>query len=116
MAIYCQHALDRTFHALGDESRRKMLAMLAADGACSASELGRPFDSAQPTISKHIKVLEKAGLVQREVDGRVHRFSLVRQPLDEAEDWIKHHKMFWEGTLKRLEGFVVDSNDIKDIP
>ena len=116
MAIQYQHPLDRTFHALGDESRRQILARLAADGACTASELGSPFDSAQPTISKHIKVLERAGLVQRQVDGRVHRFRLVRQPLDEAEAWIKRHKAFWEGTLERLEGFVLDDNGTKEEP
>lgn len=116
MAIQYQHPLDRTFHALGDESRRQIVAKLATDGACTAGELGSPFNSAQPTISKHIKVLEKAGLVQREVDGRVHRFYLVRQPLDEAEDWIKRHKSFWEGTLERLECFVFDSNDTEDEP
>lgn len=90
-----------------------MLAKLATDGLCTAGELGSPFDSAQPTISKHIKVLEKAGLVLREIDGRVHRFRLVRQPLDEAENWIKHHKQFWENTLERLEGFVLNSEETK---
>lgn len=88
--------------------------MLAVEGVCTAGELGSPFDSAQPTISKHIKVLEKAGLIQREIDGRVHRFRLVRQPLDEAEDWIKRHRSFWEGTFERLEGFVLDGNNTKD--
>ena len=108
MAIQYQNALDRTFHALGDESRRRMLAMLATEGECTASELGKQFRHAQPTISKHIKVLEKAGLVQREIDGRIHRFRLDSRPLDEAEDWIARHRQFWAGTLERLEGFVVD--------
>ncbi len=116
MAIQYQKPLDLIFHALGDESRRGMLAKLASEGACTASELGRPFDSAQPTISKHIKVLERAGLVRREIDGRVHRFHLNRWPLDEAEDWIKQHKQFWESTLERLEGFVLDRNEMKDEP
>ncbi len=93
-----------------------MLAKLATDGACTAGELGSPFESAQPTISRHIKVLEKAGLVQREIDGRVHRFRLVRRPLDEAETWIKRHTQFWESTLERLEGFVRNSNETKDRP
>lgn len=93
-----------------------MLAKLAMEGRCTASELGRPFGYAQPTISKHIKVLEKAGLVQREIDGRVHRFSLVREPLDEAENWIKRHQQVWESTLERLEGFVLDGNETKGEP
>ena len=90
--------------------------MLATDGACTAGELGSPFDVAQPTISKHIKVLEKAGLVQREIDGRVHRFRLVRRPLDEAEGWIKRHKQFWENTLERLEDFVLNISDTEGTP
>ena len=85
-----------------------MLAQLASSGSCTAGELGRSFDWAQPTISKHIKVLEKAGLVQRTIRGRVHHFQLVTQPLDDAEQWIKRHKQFWEGTLERLEAFVLD--------
>ena len=116
MAIQYQQPLDRTFHALGDESRRRMLAKLATEGACTAGELGSPLNSAQPTISKHITVLEKAGLVRREIDGRVHRFRLVRQPLDEAEDWIKRHKQFWESTLERLEDFVLNSTETTDEP
>ncbi len=80
--------------------------MLATQGACSANELRAPFDVAQPTISKHLKVLEKAGLVKRQIDGRVHRFSLDSNPLDDAEDWISRHRAFWEGTLDRLGAFL----------
>ncbi|MEM7636657.1 MAG: ArsR family transcriptional regulator, partial [Pseudomonadota bacterium] len=64
------------------------------------------FDVAQPTISKHLKVLEKAGLVSREIDGRTHRFRLETAPMNEAEDWIERHKTFWEGSLKRLDGYL----------
>ena len=110
MAIQYQTPLDRTFHALGDETRRRMIAMLAAEGVLTASELGAPFDVAQPTTSKHLKVLEQAGLVSREVSGRTHRFRLVPDPLSEAEDWIARHKAFWEGTLERL-GALFDGSD-----
>ena len=85
-----------------------MLAMLVRDGECTAGELGKPFSFAQPTISKHIKVLENAGLIHRQIDGRVHRFRLVSRPLEEAEQWIARHRQFWAGTLERLEGFVLD--------
>lgn len=111
MAIHYQTPLDRTFHALGDESRRRMIAMLAAEGVLSASELGAPFDVAQPTTSKHLKVLEQAGLVAREVAGRTHRFRLVPEPLSEAVDWITRHKEFWEGTLASLDAFL-DGSDV----
>lgn len=103
MAIQYQQPLDRTFHALGDGTRRQILSMLATEGPQSANELRQPFDVAQPTISKHLKVLEQAGLVSREIDGRVHRFQLEVAPMKEAEDWIARHQAFWEGTLDRLE-------------
>ena len=106
MAINYQSPLDRAFHALGDGTRRQMVSMLARQGALSATELQAPFDAAQPTISKHIKVLEQAGLVRRQVDGRVHRFLIKGRALREAEDWIARHRQFWEGTLAQLEQFV----------
>jgi len=106
MAIQYDHPLDRTFHALGDASRRGMLSLLAQNGECSASELGAPFGFAQPTISKHIKVLERAGLVERRVEGRSHKFKLVPVPLDEADAWIERHRAFWEGTFKQLDAYL----------
>lgn len=106
MAIQYQQPLDRTFHALGDPTRRQILSMLAVGGPRSANELQAPFDVAQPTISKHLKTLELAGLVGREVEGRVHRFRLVSAPLEEAESWITRHKAFWEGTLGRLDDYL----------
>lgn len=86
MAIHYNEPLDRAFHALGDGTRRKILSMLAAEGALSASELRRPFDVAQPTVSKHLKVLERAGLIRREVSGRTHRFRIDAASMTEAED------------------------------
>ncbi len=80
--------------------------MLATSGALSANELRAPFDVAQPTVSKHLKVLEQAGLVRREIEGRTHRFQLQLAPMKEAEDWIVRHQKFWEGTLQRLHDFV----------
>ena len=107
--------LDRTFHALGDGTRRQMLSMLMANGTLSASQLSAPFDAAQPTISKHIKVLERAELVQREVAGRLHKFTLNQAALQQAEDWIARHRKFWEGTLEQLEqlAFAADEEEPK---
>ncbi|MEM7461526.1 MAG: metalloregulator ArsR/SmtB family transcription factor [Pseudomonadota bacterium] len=110
MAINYQTPLDRAFHALGDGTRRKMISMLANKGAMSAGELQAPFKVAQPTISKHLKVLETAGLIRREIDGRVHRFHLEAAPLHEAEDWIARHREFWAGTLSQLEDFVLEEH------
>jgi DNA-binding transcriptional ArsR family regulator len=90
-------ALDLTFHALADRTRRSMIQALAANGQMrSAGELGRRFRSAQPTISKHLKVLEEAGIVERRVEGRVHRFQLRRKSLEQAGRWIARHQSFWE--------------------
>ena len=114
MAIQYRNPLDRTFHALGDETRRRILSMLAIEGPCSANELHAPFDVAQPTVSRHLKVLERAGLVQREVEGRIHRFRLVVAPMKEAEDWITRHEAFWEGTLRRLEAYVAEPREPED--
>lgn len=103
MAIQNAAKLDRTFHALADGTRRAMIHALAHGNARSASELGRDFDSAQPTISKHLKVLEQAGLVERSIEGRVHRFRLKRRPLQDAGGWIARHQAFWTGAVAQLD-------------
>ncbi|MCA9265848.1 MAG: helix-turn-helix transcriptional regulator [Planctomycetales bacterium] len=110
MAIHYQESLDRIFHALGDGTRRTMLAMIAKRGECTASELGKPFRVAQPTISKHIRVLEQASLVSRRVAGRIHHFRLNTKPLTEATDWIARHRTFWENSLDAL------GNALDDLP
>jgi DNA-binding transcriptional ArsR family regulator len=95
--------LDRTFRALGDATRRSIVGALARGRARSAGELGRQFRSAQPTISKHLKVLERAGLIGRSVQGRVHLFRLRPQPLKQAGHWIVRHQAFWTGAVDQLE-------------
>jgi DNA-binding transcriptional ArsR family regulator len=95
--------LDRTFRALADRTRRAMIHELASGELRSASELGRKFDSAQPTISKHLKVLESARLIERTVEGRVHRFRLRRKALQDVGDWIARHQQLWMGAVSQLE-------------
>ena len=80
-----------------------MIHALAQGKARSAGELGLQFDSAQPTISKHLKVLEQAGLVERQVEGRVHLFRLRRKPLQDAGGWIARHQAFWTGAVEQLD-------------
>lgn len=80
-----------------------MIHALAGGEARSAGELGGQFRSAQPTISRHLKVLEQAQLIERSVEGRVHRFRLRQKPLQEAADWIERHQRFWNGALDQLE-------------
>jgi DNA-binding transcriptional ArsR family regulator len=96
-------SLDRIFGALSDGTRRSMIHVLARGEARSAGELGRQFRSAQPTISKHLKVLEQAGLVERTVEGRVHRFRLRQKPLRDAGGWIVRHQAFWTGAVDQLD-------------
>ena len=103
--------LNRTFRALGDGTRRAILQELARGEAQSAGELGRHFRSAQPTISKHLKVLEDAQLIERTVSGRVHSFRLRRSGLREATTWLTRHQAFWEGAVDQLGRLVVGARD-----
>jgi DNA-binding transcriptional ArsR family regulator len=104
-------SLDRTFHALADGTRRSIIQVLARGEPRSAGDLGRRFHSAQPTISKHLRVLEEAGLVARSVEGRVHRFTLRRKPLREAEQWVVRHQAFWRGAVAQLDRLLSESDD-----
>jgi DNA-binding transcriptional ArsR family regulator len=103
--------LDRTFHALSDGTRRSMIQVLARGEPRSAGDLGQRFQSAQPTISKHLKVLEEAGLVIRRVDGRVHRFTLRRKRLRDAEQWLARHQAFWSGAVAQLDRVLSEADD-----
>jgi DNA-binding transcriptional ArsR family regulator len=96
-------ALDDTFHALSDQTRRSMIHALSRGDALSAGELGAQFRSAQPTISRHLKVLERARLVERSVEGRVHRFRLRQKSLQQAGDWVLRHQALWTGAMDQLE-------------
>src|SRR2546428_6048951 len=102
MAMQRLSSLDRTFRALADGTRRSMIHALARGEHRSAGELGRQFRSAQPTISKHLKILERAGLVERTIEGRVHRFRLHQRPLQEAGGWIARHPAFWERAARQI--------------
>lgn len=97
--------LDRVFRALGDRTRRRLLTRLARRPAM-ITELAKPFAMSLPAVSRHIRVLESAGLVRREVDGRVHHCSLSPAPLKTVEAWLTHHRRFWEGKLEALARFV----------
>lgn len=88
-----------------------MIHELAGGKARSASELGGRFRSAQPTISKHLKVLEEAGLVGRAIEGRVHRFRLNRRPLRDAEAWLARHQAFWTGAVAELDRLLSERHD-----
>ena len=94
--------LDIVFRALGDATRRGMLASLAL-GEKSVGELAEPFAMSFAGASKHVKVLEDAGLVRREVRGRTHICRLEPGPLASADQWLRHYERFWTGRLDALE-------------
>jgi len=99
------YALDATFAALADPTRRAILARLAA-GEASVSELAAPFDMSQPAISKHLKVLERAGLITRGREAQRRPRKLEPRPLAEATDWIERYRRIWEANFKRLDAVL----------
>jgi DNA-binding transcriptional ArsR family regulator len=94
--------LDATFSALADPTRRAIVTRLA-QGESSVTELAEPFDISLPAVSRHLRVLEEAGLLAREKHGRVHRCRLAPGPLGEAVEWIVVYGRFWEERLDALE-------------
>jgi DNA-binding transcriptional ArsR family regulator len=99
------YALDATFAALADPTRRAILARLA-DGEATVTQLAAPFDMSQPAISKHLKVLERAGLITRGREAQRRPRKLEPRPLAEATDWIERHRKIWEANYKRLDGVL----------
>lgn len=97
--------LDAVFHALADSTRRAMLHRLA-EGEQSVSELAAPFTMSLAGASKHVKVLENAGLVRRRIDGRVHYCRLEAARLAEAEAWLRYYERFWTRRLDTLEALL----------
>jgi DNA-binding transcriptional ArsR family regulator len=100
-----QAHLDATFAALADPTRRAILAKLAS-GQASVSELAEPFAMTQPAISKHLKVLERAGLISRERDAQRRPSRLVARPLAEASEWLEQYRQFWGASFQRLDGLL----------
>jgi DNA-binding transcriptional ArsR family regulator len=99
--------LDATFGALADPTRRRILQRLAVADA-SVSEVAAPFELSAPAISRHLRVLEEAGLVSREKQGRVHHLHLEREAMNEALGWIAHWGGFWESRFDALEELLAE--------
>ncbi len=97
--------LDATFAALADPTRRAILARLAL-GEANVTELARPFDMSQPAISKHLKVLERAGLISRGRDAQSRPCRLEGQRLKEAVAWMERYRGFWEESFGRLDAYL----------
>ena len=101
--------LDTTFSALSDPTRRAILSKLAK-GDMPILELASPFDMSLPAVSKHIRVLEKAGLLIRKKQGRVHYCRLNAKPLRDAAKWLAFYQQFWDAKLDSLANFLEDSS------
>jgi DNA-binding transcriptional ArsR family regulator len=97
--------LDATFAALADPTRRAILSRLAM-GDASVRDLAQPFAMTQPAISKHLKVLERAGLISRDRDAQRRPSRLTARPLAEASEWLDHYRQFWESSFQRLDGLL----------
>jgi DNA-binding transcriptional ArsR family regulator len=102
---HSQGELDALFSALADPTRREILVRLA-DGESPVTELAGPLPMSLPAVSRHLRVLESAGLVARRRDGRVHRISLVAEPMVDALEWMAFFGRFWEHQLDALERFL----------
>ncbi|HEX9083692.1 MAG TPA: metalloregulator ArsR/SmtB family transcription factor [Gemmatimonadaceae bacterium] len=97
--------LDATFAALADPTRRAILARLAS-GEASVTELAKPFSMSQPAISKHLRVLERAGLISRGRDAQRRPRRLEAKPLAAATAWLERYREFWEGNYQRLDALL----------
>ncbi len=106
MVEYYSDTLDRVFAAVADPTRRAILSALARKPA-TVTEIARPFPVSLNAISKHLMVLERAGLIRREVIGREHHCTLEPKPLRQATGWLEHYRRFWEFRLDALERHIV---------
>ena len=108
--------LDDTFSALADPTRRRILEDLAGGGDRCVTDLARPYSMSLPAVSKHLRVLERAGLIRRRRCGRVHSLKLEAEPMKQAAEWIEEYRRFWEASLDRLEEYLkqLQANAKKD--
>ena len=105
--------LSRTFAALADPTRRAILARLS-QGKLSVSELAEPFDMSLPAVSKHLRVLEQAGLIGREREAQWRRCRIDAAPLKQVANWTEHYRHLWEGRLDRLDGYLKELTGKKE--
>lgn len=107
------HELDLIFAALADPTRRSILERLAKSEA-TVGELAEPFAISRPAISKHLRVLERAGLVRRTRDGRLSRCGLDAAPMRDAAEWVEKYRVFWESQLEALSRYLEHKKDRKE--
>ncbi len=107
------HRLDLIFAALADLTRRAILERLA-EGEATVGQLAEPFAISRPAISKHLRVLEKAGLVRRTRDGRLSRCGLDAAPMRDVAEWVERYRVFWESQLEALSRYLEHQKDRKE--
>lgn len=105
-------ALSATFSALADPTRRAILARLS-EGEKSVTELAAPFAMSLPAVSKHLKVLERAHLIERGREAQWRPCKLAPEPLKDVSDWLSHYRRFWEESFDRLDAYL---NELKETP
>ena len=110
-----RNGLNTTFAALADPTRRAILARLAS-GEASVTELAEPFAMSQAAISKHLKVLERAGLISRGRDAQRRPRRLEPKPLAEATKWLEEYRRFWEGNYQRLDALLEEMKAVQQPP
>ena len=106
MVKYTNGELDSVFFALSDPTRRAILQRLAEEGEIPVTALAEPFEMSLPAVSKHLRVLERAGLLVQEKDGRIRRCQLVAEPLQEAALWIEQYSRFWQAQFDALADYL----------
>lgn len=107
MVDYSDATLSRVFAALGDSTRRAMLARLQK-GDATVTQLAEPFDVSLNAVSKHVRVLERAGLVRRTIVGREHRIALRPEPMREVSNFANEYRQYWEDRIAALERHLID--------
>ena len=109
MVNYDDQQLNQIFSALSDSTRRAMLSRLTNE-EMSVADLSKPFNISKSAITKHLKVLEKSGLLSRTIEGRVHRCRLEPKPLAVVSEWVSFYEKFWNNKLDALDAYLTEEN------
>jgi DNA-binding transcriptional ArsR family regulator len=109
MVKYENDTINRTFAALSDPTRRAIIDRLAGKELC-VTEIAEPFNMSLPAVSKHLRIIERAGLIKRIKRGKFYHFKLVAKPMKDASEWLERYQIFWNKQLDALEDYLDNSN------
>ena len=116
MVAFDDDSLDRTFAALAHPIRRAILTRLSQGGSAGVTDLAEPFDVSLMAVSKHLKVMERAGLIHRRKDGRVHRCTFSPEAMTEANAWIERHRAYWTQQLDAVAAYLEGEGTGEELP